>query len=184
MSQSPSNVIPKVSRTENASIDVKKDGALLTSDMTFRAAAKIALDVYSTHEFLQFKKEFDQIRTKFATGLGSFDHIAILDKKKEPTLEGVFVLMSPSQSERFQKEFFEAMIPHWVSQQDIWKNLRNEKRGEYELKIQGSWLNKMLFKFLAKALSEQQFVEAVVMTQKATWVDDDKKTVQLRTKLG
>lgn len=184
MTQSSSHVIPKVSITENSSIDVTKDHAILTSDMTFRAAAKIALDVYSTHEFLQFKKEFDQIRNTYATGLGSFDHIAILDKKKEPTLEAVFALMSPEQSERFQKEFFEAMVPHWVSQQDIWKNLRNEKRGEYEFKIQGSWLNKMLFKFLAKALSKQQFVEAVVMTQKATWVDDNKKTVRLRAKLG
>lgn len=184
MSQPPSNLIPKVSVTENSSIGIRDSAAFLTSDMTFRDAVKIALGVYFTHNFLQFKKEFDQIRNKYATGLGSLEHIAILDKKNEPTLEGVFSLMSAEQSERFQTEFFEAMVPHWVSQQNIWKNLRNEKSGEYEFKIQGSWLNKMLFKFMAKVLSEQQFVEAVVMTQKSTWIDDDKKTVHLRAKMG
>ncbi len=184
MSQSPSNLIPKISVGENCSIDTRESGAFLTSDMTFRAAVKIALSVYSTQGFLDFKKQFDQIRNKYATGLGSLEQIAILDKKNEPTLEGVFKLMNTEQSERFQKEFFEGMIPHWVSQQDIWKNLHDGKRGEYEFKIQGPWLNKILFKFMAKVLSEQQFVEAVVMTQKSTWIDDGEKTVHLRAKMG
>lgn len=159
------------------------DFRYVSADMTFREVGKIAMELYSKREFTVFQREFDQMRQQCATGMGALEQIAILDKKNEPTFKGVFSVMNMEQSERFQNEFFDAMLPHWTSQQDIWKSLRETKKGEYEFKLQGSWITKMLFKFMAKVLSEQQFVEAVVMTQKATWVDDDKKTIRLRAKL-
>lgn len=164
--------------TQNA-----KDVAYISADMTFREVGKIAMELYSKQEFKVFQHQFDQIRQDCATGLGSLEQIAILDKKNEPTLKGIFSVMNMEQSQRFQNEFFDAMLPHWISQQDIWKNLRETKSGEYEFKLQGSWITKMLFKFMAKVLSEQEFVEAVVMTQKGTWVDDDKKTIRLSATL-
>lgn len=148
--------------------------------MTFREVSTIALDLYSKREFDIFKNEFEQVRQHCSTGLGLLTQIEILDKKNEPTLEGVFSLMNLEQSQRFQKEFFEAMLPHWVARQDFWKNTHSTQNGEYQFKMQGSWFNKMLFKFVARMLSEKDFVELVVMTSKSTWVDDDKKTISMR----
>lgn len=154
----------------------------LHGDMSFREAGKIAMSLYSQNEFVQFKEEFDQLRQQYATGLGSSTQIKMLDKKNEPTLKGIFSLMDEAQSQRFQQEFYDAMLPHWMSQHEIWKNLNEGKKGDYTYKLQGSWLNKMLFKFIAKMVPEQQFIDAVVMSQTGSWVDDDKKTVTLRAR--
>lgn len=148
--------------------------------MTFRDASRLAIDLYSKREFEVFQNEFDQVRQQYATGLGLLTHIQILDKKNEPTLEGVFSMMTQEQSKRFQSEFFDGILPHWMARQDLWKNLRDPQQGDYQFKMEGSWFSKMLFKFVAHMLSEKDFIETVVMTSKSTWIDDDKKTINVR----
>lgn len=177
---------PHVSVTQlhsaDADIVVQNDQSrtYIHPHMTFREVSKIALDLYSKRDFDVFKNEFEQMRQRESTGLGLLTQIEILDKKNEPTLEGVFSLMNKEQSQRFQNEFFDAMVPHWIARQDLWKNANNTHHGEYQFKMQGSWFNKMLFKFVARMLSEKDFVDLVVMTSKSTWVDDDKKTISMR----
>lgn len=181
--QEISSVRIEVSDNENNMLYAVHKNTWLQPEMKFYQVSQLAINLYSKKEFHKFKQEFNQMRQKYSTGLGLLVRIPFLDKKNGPTLQDLFSVMNEEQSQRFQDEFFNAIIPHWVTQQELWKNIGNEKSGEYDVKIKGSWVSKMIFKFLAKVLSEQKFIEAVVMTQKTTWVDDDKKTFNLHSKM-
>lgn len=155
-------------------------------NISFRELSKNAIDLWSTKDFDQLRLDFLQTAKTHATGQGLRTEIPFLSRKgdKELTVGQVLAVMDFPQAQRFAAEYFEAIIPHWVEQQKTIAQARKGGVAGYTHSLDGNFLTKALFKLMAKAFSPEQYLEHVVLGQKATWKDDQEKTITTRVKLG